>query len=429
MNSSLRFGTALSALALAGMLTGCATGQRRQYAKANTSAAAAKVGLATRAQVALASGDFATAVRLAELAVQHGPNQAAFRMVLGNAYFSAGRFASAEAAYRDSLSLAADQPEVVLKLALAKIAQGKNAPALADLEAARNHLEAADYGLALALAGQPADAVAVLGHAARQPGADARLRQNLALAHALSGDWTMARTIAEQDVGPDQLDLRIQHWMAMATPARASDQVAALTGVTPSIDPGQPVHLALNQALAAPRMAQAAPVPQPVQQYVAPEPVGYVEPQVAAFAEPEPQPQAVAEVLMQPVVEASAAVDPLPTRFEAEPEAPKFIAVAARKPARASGRSNSVVQLGAYGSPQRVAAAWNQLARRYGALGRYTPVSARFSGPSGTVYRLSVKGFASASEAQRLCGALQRKGGNCFVRRVAGDAPVQLASR
>lgn len=441
MNRSLRFGTALSALALAGLLSGCATGKPKAFAQGMVSGS--KVGLAMRAQAALENGDFATAVRLAEQAVQYSPNQAAFRAVLGNAYFGAGRFASAESAYRDSLSLAAGNPAVVLKLALAAIAQGKQAQALANLEAARDDLEAADYGLALALAGRPADAVAVLGQAARMPGADARVRQNLALAHALSGDWIMARTIAAQDVSPDQMDSRIQQWMAMATPARASDQVAALTGVTPAADPGQPVHLALNRVAAAPRLAQALPAPPPIVaaapvQYAQPEPIDYVEPrprteivvaEVPPIIEAE-QPEAqVAQILLQPVVEAAAPVAPLPARFEDKPQVARLVAAKLRKPVRASGRSTSVVQLGAYGSPQRVATAWNQFAQRFGALNRYTPVSMRFSGPKGTVYRLSVKGFATAGEAQQLCEALQRKGKNCFVRRVAGDAPVQLASR
>ena len=79
--------------------------------------------------------------------------------------------------------------------------------------------------------------------------------------------------------------------------------------------------------------------------------------------------------------------------------------------------------------PERVAAAWSQFAGRFAALARYTPVSARFDSARGTVYRLSVKGFASAGEAQRLCGSLQRKGGNCFVRQVAGDSPVRFAAR
>ncbi|MBA2770715.1 MAG: SPOR domain-containing protein, partial [Sphingomonas sp.] len=264
-----------------------------------------------------------------------------------------------------------------------------------------------------------------------------------------------------QDVPPDQLDSRIQQWMKMATPTRPSDQVAALTGITPAADPGQPVHLALNKAQPPPRMAQTVPVPRPVVaaappaaavQYAEPEPVRYIEPRprvapvvaemppapapqmptVAEAVRAEPAPEAepqVAQVLLQPAAQPAASVEPMPTRFEAKSAVADFIPAEVRKPALATGRSGSVVQLGAYGSPRRVAVAWNEFARSYEALNRYTPVSMRFSSPKGIVYRLSVKGFASASEAQQLCGSLQRKGKNCFVRRVAGDAPVQFASR
>ena len=65
------------------------------------------VGLATRAIAALEKGDFATAIAYAERAVEHSPDERQFRALLGNAYFAGGRFASAEAAYRDSLALAA----------------------------------------------------------------------------------------------------------------------------------------------------------------------------------------------------------------------------------------------------------------------------------------------------------------------------------
>ena len=56
-------------------------------------------------------------------------------------------------------------------------------------------------------------------------------------------------------------------------------------------------------------------------------------------------------------------------------------------------------------------------------------MSARFASPKGTFYRLSVKGFASDDEATALCASLRRNGGSCFVRDVAGDAPVQYRSR
>src|SRR4029079_8073140 len=117
-------------------------------------------------------------------------------------------------------------------------------------------LDPADYGLALALAGHPDQAVAVLNQVARAPAADARIRQNLALAYGLSGDWTMARTVAAQDVPPEQLDSRIQQWMAIATPSHPYDQLAMLTGVHPAADPGQPAALALKSLPEAQRYAQ-----------------------------------------------------------------------------------------------------------------------------------------------------------------------------
>ena len=96
---------------------------------------------------------------------------------------------------------------------------------------------------------------------------------------------------------------------------------------------------------------------------------------------------------------------------------------------RATGKSTSVVQLGAYGSAQRVAAAWNDAARRHAMLRAYSPMSARFNSSNGLVYRLSVRGFADADQAKDLCLSLRRAGGSCFVRTVAGDVPVSLASR
>ena len=94
-----------------------------------------------------------------------------------------------------------------------------------------------------------------------------------------------------------------------------------------------------------------------------------------------------------------------------------------------NGNSRAVVQIGAYSSRERIAAAWSKVAGKHGSLKRYMPVTARFTGAKGTVYRLSVKGFASDREAVNLCASLKRAGAACFVRSVSGDAPVQFASR
>ena len=447
------FGSAFTALGLIGALAACAnpgaSGPRSASIfgdKVDTT----NIGLATRAQAALEKGDAATAVDFAERAVAGSPRDAGFRSLLANTYFAAGRFASAEAAYRDSLSLLPNQPQLVLKLALVTIAQGKHAEAMAQLDAARDQLDPSDYGLAVALAGQPGIAVAVLEQAARAVGADARVRQNLALAYALQGEWTLAKTVAGQDVPADQLDARIQQWMTFASPAKASDQVAALTGVTPAgRDPGQPTRLALAPQAQQQdtRLAAVEPVPDPapVQQAAAPaaEPVEYAAVEAPAPA-PAPAPVVFAAADPAPVAPVAAAEAPRPQpKRTATKVAEKAKGPAAKPslspraanlfqkasfPKLARGNSKSVVQLGAYADRGFVNVAWGNFAKKYPALRGYSPASARFESAKGTVYRLSVQGFATDGDAREFCSSLKKAGGSCFVRSVAGDAPVRLAS-
>lgn len=455
MTKQNRLGAALAAVSLAAIVTACAgpgsSGTRSASifgGKVDTS----NIGIATRAQAALAANDLETAVSLAERAVGNSPRDAGFRALLGNCYLASGRFASAESAYRDSLSLVASQPQIVLKLALVQIAQGKNEEAKNLLAMAQSVLDPADIGLALALAGDPQSAVAVLEPAARAIGADARVRQNLALAHAFAGNWEQARIVAAQDVPADQLDGRIEQWMALATPARASDQVAAFIGIQPAAgDPGQPVRLALNkedavrQAAAQPVEAPAAElssvatvelppvsVAEPVAVAAAepvlapmPEPVSNPEPLPVAVATAEPAPIAVAEASASEIREARPALSPAAVRL-AEPVASLRRASLSKTHA---GKSRAVVQLGAFSSRDRIELAWNRASSKYSELRGYTPVSARFDSAKGTVYRLSVKGFDSDRQARLFCESLQRSGRACFVRASSGDAPVRFASR
>ena len=431
MSKAFRFGSAISFAAVASIMAGCAAPQSH-VATSFGGKTNENVGLATRAMAALNSNDIPMAISFAERAVNKTPNDAGFRALLGNAYFAGGRFQSAETAYRDSLTLYSNQPRVVLKLALVEIALGKPNEALSFLQAAKDVLDPSDYGLAVALAGHSTEAIPVLEAAARDPNADARVRQNLALAYALAGDWTNARAVASQDVPADQVDGRIHQWMQLASPKRASDQVAALVGVTPSaIDPGEPVQLALNKTDT--RLAEAPPAPAPV-------------PAPAQASQPAPSPQ-IAEVALasQPSVQvAEAAAPPVVADIAPAPAAklarvPRTAAKAsATKPAQRAmvrqasaprGNSKAVVQLGSFSNPKSVLAAWNAASHRFGALRSYSPMSARFSSAKGTFYRLSVLGFGSTNEALALCSTLRHSGGACFVRSVAGDAPVQIAIR
>lgn len=429
MSKANNWGQALTAIGLVTALAACSTGSSRtNSASSAVNVDPSKVGLATRAQAALASNDFATALTLAESAVEYRPQEASFRALLGNVYFASGRFASAEQAYSDSLSLSSGQPQVILKLALVQVALGKSNQAGALLAAAQSLLDPTDLGLALALAGRPDQAVAVLEPAARAIGAEARTRQNLALAYGLGGDWQAARTIAAQDLAASEVDARIDQWLSLAKPGQAGAQVAALIGVVPAAsDPGQPVRLALNGSAEPTRVAEVAPAPVAVAApvvveapYVAPAPVvAYVAPVTVAAPAPVAAPRQVA-ALRSPrpgLTPAAARLSP---------------SLAQMRPAalvRPVGRSRAVVQLGAYGSRNNIAGAWTRASARYGALKNFTPVTARYDGPKGTFYRLSVKGFASDRQAVALCSALKRSGGNCFVRAAFNDAPIQLASR
>jgi len=427
------------------------------------------VGLATRALIALNAHQVPTAIDLAERAVEHSPNDAGFRALLGNAYFAAGRFSSAEAAYKDSLTLYSNQPQVILKLALVETALGRKDQAVSFLRAGQSVLDPSNYGLALALAGQTDEAIEVLDAAARQPAADATVRQNLALAHALAGDWTEAKTIAAQDVPGDQLDSRIHQWMQLASPKSPAAQVAALVGVTPAAaDAGQPVRLALRKsdtmmaaaapapkpapvvaaAAVAPTVAPVpAPAPQPKLVDASPPPVAAPQPSfveaVAAPAPPPPPQPAVASpptntLVAQAEALASAPIAMISTAaHKATAELASFLphkaAPAAQPKARRvaaavrHGNPKVVMQIGAYGSPQQVSAGWSRLTQRYPALRAYLPLRARFDSPKGTFWRLSIQGFDNQREAIARCQQLKSNGGQCFVRPFAGDAPVQIA--
>lgn len=432
MNQPLRTSSALSLVILSSMIAGCAAPQARTHAASEvTGKASGDVGLGMRAIAALNSNNVPMAIDLAERAVAKTPGDAGLRALLGNAYFAGGRFQSAQDAFRDSLTLDGNQPQVALKYALVQIALGKSNQAAAFLNSHRGLLDPSDYGLALALAGRTSQAIAILDPAARQTGADATVRQNLALAHALAGEWDEAKIIAAQDVPPAQLDARIHQWMQLAKPAHAADQVAALVGVVPAaVDAGQPVQIALNKAetrvaevaVPAPKPAPAKPVVQAASTQPMPTPVAAVAPA------PPPMRPTLATLAATAVAEAKAVLaSVIPQASFGQPKAPaprKAVATA-----HAVGKSPTVVQLGAYGSPERVLAAWNGAAKKYGALKAYSPMSARFSSPKGTFYRLSVRGFNGVGEANALCNSLRSHGGSCFVRNVAGDTPVQYASR
>lgn len=433
----LTFG--MSALVLGGTMVGC-TGSTGRIASASdrndAQAAKAAARNADKAARALARRDVATAVRFAEDAVALAPRDAGYRMLLGQSYLQAGRFPSARDTFADVVQLYPANGKAALNLALTQVATGDWAAAQARLHANAAAIPVGDLGLATALAGNPAAAIEILNAAARAPGANAKIRQNLALSYALAGQWNMARVAAAADLSAADLDARLEQWASFAQPRGASDQVAALLGVTPVADGGRPVALALNAAV---------PVT-PVQE--APVQVAAAAPAPAETAEAQFAKLSLARVTFGPRSEMA---QPLPAPLIRADSAPTRVALAtpassarvvqmvpAAKPfvrARAAAGGDWFVQIGAFRNAAVARSGWDSATRRFAILSGHQPTGTTVAAAQGALYRLSVGGF-TRDAADQMCRAYRAKGGACFVRREAGDrmaqwlrTPVQLASR
>ena len=198
----------------------------------------------SKAQSALKKGKVEKAITHAEAAVEAEPRNPGFRALLGAAYLEAGRFQAAATSFNDALELGDTDPRTTLSFALASIAIGDSKTAISALRANQGSINAADFGLAIALAGQPEQGVHVLVNAVRQGQNSAKIRQNLAYSYALAGNWRAARVMAAEDVPADQLDARLTSWAADAKPEDVMKRVSKLLGVTPAAG-GQPARLAL----------------------------------------------------------------------------------------------------------------------------------------------------------------------------------------
>ena len=430
MNKGFAFRLAASGLVLGTTVVGCAPAghvDRTASLEAAPIAERNAMKLYERTQIAVQQGQFAEALALAERVVELAPRDAGYRMLLGDLYLKNGRFVSAEAAFSDVLTLDPRNPRASLSLALALIGQGKTQRATAQLEELAETAAPGDVGLAFALAGDPRRAVALLEPAAREPNATGRVRQNLALAYALAGDWQKARVTAAQDVSPADLSQRLAEWAEFASPSNSRNQVAMMLGVTAAAeDAGQPVRLALQAEAPAPvESAEPATFTVPAQvQVAAAEPVVPAEPEVVAAAKF----AAAAETLVKAdpiLIPAAAPVAPAPIpAFK-----PARVAKLDSAP-RPASNGRFVVQIGAYRNAVQVEIAWSRAQERFAFGPRVQPVSTTVGLPGrGTFHRLSVASFEEPAEASRVCKSIKAKGGACFVRTKAGDAPVQWAAR
>jgi len=452
MNSTIVIKLAASALILGGTLVAADAGFLGGSATASDSGKAQRVArdLALKAQKALAGKDTGKAIALAEQAVETAPRDAGYRALLGQSYLQAGRLAAAETAFTDAMTLYPEDGRSTLSLALVQIALGKPEAGLQTVNNSRVPVSPADRGLILALVGDVQGAIAILQPAAREENATPKVRQNLALSYALAGMWSESRAVAAQDVPADQLDRRMLSWAGFASPRNSWDQVAALLGIKPVLDHGQPERLALAPLPSEIRTAEADPAPErSVEVALAPEPAV----PLAEVALAEPAPEAAPEPVIAPAPamlaaapESEPAVQPgnmlrqvvfSPRREVVQPftaafvpsaraTGPKYTPVVAGRAVPVRGRF--VVQFGAFSSAAKAESAWKATAGRFG-LAAYTPDGTVYRQGKATFHRVSAGGFATRQEAMRVCASVKARGGNCFVRGATADAPALWTQR
>lgn len=427
---------------LAGMAAALVTGFTGQQAHASTGSPpltdsptgdSQGTGIIVSADKALAK---------AEARVAKSANSLSGRVELAQTYFAAGRFDSAATTFEDAIALGDQSPKTGLSLALSYIGIGRNEAAVDVLARYQDRLPASDLGLAVALAGKPAQGVALLTDTLRGGENTAKVRQNLAYAYALDGRWAESRVIAAQDVPADQINARMEEWASRALPEQGQLRVARLLGVPVSHDPGQPVALAMNgpveRAVRSEQVQMAAAVvpAAPADNAELPavqsgESFWGATPSLASAPATEPmssEPMQMAAAFVPERVERTRVQEPLQRK-----SAPKVARVAVASPASAKRNSieraygsaakvepakatsgNHVVQLGSFSSMEGARRAWAIFQRRDPALLNRTMRITQAEVNGRRYFRVVAVGFDRAS-ARGMCAAVQQRGAGCLA--------------
>jgi Flp pilus assembly protein TadD len=212
-----------------------------------------------QADEARQSGNLDTAIPLYGRALQANPQGVEAKLGLGQAYLTMGASDEAAAQFRDVLAkresnlvarrglasaligmgqptLAEQQIALILQsdstdyralnvLGVALDMQGRHAEAQANyrraIELAPDYLPTrSNFGLSLAITGPPQEAIAQLAPIAMARGSDARIRQNLAFAYAMVGDYENALQISRRDLDERSAQRQLYYYLQLkALPA------------------------------------------------------------------------------------------------------------------------------------------------------------------------------------------------------------------
>jgi Flp pilus assembly protein TadD len=152
--------------------------------------------LAEAGKVELAAGKLDESVGLLKRAIDADGKDWRTRSDLGLAYDRLGRYDDADAAYKEALQISPDNASILN-----------------------------NYGMSRAMANDLQGARTILLHAVMMPNADIRVRQNLALVYALSGDIAKAEQLTRQDLPPALANATLDYYRQLAAvPAETKPQ-------------------------------------------------------------------------------------------------------------------------------------------------------------------------------------------------------------
>lgn len=471
----------ISAAIVALPTTGCASFVNKQSNISSTADAGQKKAAkwAAKADKYMAEGNIDKAVFNAERAVEADFRNSAYRSTLARGYIAQGRFNSAERTLQDVLDLGQKDPRTIISLALLRTSQGKTASAISMLDSYRDILPVGDYGLALAVAGDKIRSVETLEDGVRNSNT-AQLRQNLALAYALNGQWREARVMASQDLTGSQVNENISKWAGYARPNAYQQRVAGLLGVNPRQDSGQPVRLALDSRSSSNVDFAANLGAKPTANLdngelpaIGPAPVSLVD-NISAAKENDVKVVPAVKTVSIPASKSAPLIKAPkgPSKFAAKApvkatssNSSKFIVEgkngsvkgvaskqttvksaakpAAKKPVKLALANSAprktasrklaggayMIQLGAFSSTKNAELAWNKLTNEYDVLKPFRSANSVVNSNGRQLYRLAAMGFGNLESATSVCNRIKSKGGSCIVRKNTNKAAVRLASK
>jgi Flp pilus assembly protein TadD len=200
------------------------------------------------------AGNLDMAIPLYGRALQTNPQGVEAKIGLGQSYLSIGASSEAAAQFRDVLAkresnitarrglasaligmgqptLAEEQIALVIQsdssdyralnvLGVALDMQGRHVDAQASyrraIQLAPDYLPTrSNFGLSLAITGPPQEAIAQLAPIATSRGSDARIRQNLAFAYTMAGDFENALQISRRDLDEKSAQRQLYYFMQL----------------------------------------------------------------------------------------------------------------------------------------------------------------------------------------------------------------------